>query len=172
MSHNWPQSPLLLYGFSREVVEFPGYWPKIVRVCGFWFPPMRWQFSCSDCRGISDFGSPRHQPAKDELCTLHASLQNFLKFSASDIPIFIGLSSIGSMGFLKNPRVFLRVLEAVSASTNYKFILFTAAYQPLDAAVHEFEGNASSSDPMLCNKDALTGGYAQKRYQPKIVCVD
>ncbi|XP_026456358.1 TNF receptor-associated factor homolog 1a-like isoform X2 [Papaver somniferum] len=153
MSHNWPQSPLLLYGFSREVVEFPGYWPKIVRVCGFWFPPMRWQFSCSDCRGISDFGSPRHQPAKDELCTLHASLQNFLKFSASDIPIFIGLSSIGSMGFLKNPQVFLRVLEAVSASTNHKFILFTAAYQPLDAAVHEFEGNASSSDPMLCNKD-------------------
>ncbi|RZC55260.1 hypothetical protein C5167_014112 [Papaver somniferum] len=161
MSHNWPQSPLLLYGFSREVVEFPGYWPKIVRVCGFWFPPMRWQFSCSDCRGISDFGSPRHQPAKDELCTLHASLQNFLKFSASDIPIFIGLSSIGRQvsKFLPyifsdlNPQVFLRVLEAVSASTNHKFILFTAAYQPLDAAVHEFEGNASSSDPMLCNKD-------------------
>ncbi|KAI3868544.1 hypothetical protein MKX03_035717 [Papaver bracteatum] len=155
ISHNWPPSPLLLYGFSREVVEFPGYWPRNVRVCGFWFPPMRWQFSCSCCRGISDFVSPRHQPPKDELCTLHASLQIFLKFSASDINIFIGLSSIGSMGFLKNPRVFLRVLGAVSAFTNYKFILFTAAYQPLDAAVHEFEGNASSSDPTLCDKNGV-----------------
>ncbi|MCL7028228.1 hypothetical protein MKW94_020576, partial [Papaver nudicaule] len=95
MSHNWPQSPLLLYGFSREVVEFPGYWPRNVRVCGFWLPPMKWQFSCSDCRGISDLVSPRHLTTKDELCTLHASLQTFLHFSASDIPIFIGLSSIG-----------------------------------------------------------------------------
>ncbi|PWA71085.1 UDP-glucuronosyl/UDP-glucosyltransferase [Artemisia annua] len=33
--HSRPSSPLLLYGFSKEAVECPGYWPSSVHLCGF-----------------------------------------------------------------------------------------------------------------------------------------
>ncbi|XP_077245796.1 UDP-Glycosyltransferase superfamily protein isoform X2 [Tasmannia lanceolata] len=120
--HDWAQSPLLLYGFSKEVVECPGYWPSNVHVCGFWFLPMEWQFSCNRCREISAVFSSGHLDAKDELCESHVDLQCFLESSNSKScrPIFIGLSSIGSMGFLRNPRAFLLVLKAVLESSNYR----------------------------------------------------
>lgn len=47
--HIRPPSPLVLYGFSKEIVECPDYWPLSVRVCGFWFLPNEWQFSCNEC---------------------------------------------------------------------------------------------------------------------------
>ncbi|OVA08124.1 UDP-glucuronosyl/UDP-glucosyltransferase [Macleaya cordata] len=169
MLHNWAQSPLLLYGFSSEVVECPGYWPSNIRVCGFWFPPIEWQFSCNKCREVSALVSPGHLNAEDELCLLHADMQHFLKISASVLPIFIGLSSIGRqvkkisfsncrlqfMGFLKNPRAFLRVLEAVTEITDYKFVLFSAGYELLDAAIRVLAGHLPLSDQKLCNKDGV-----------------
>ncbi|CAO2045032.1 unnamed protein product [Urochloa humidicola] len=43
--HVREESPLLLYGFSKEIVECPGYWPSSAHACGFWFLPMAWEFS-------------------------------------------------------------------------------------------------------------------------------
>ncbi|XP_058074849.1 uncharacterized protein LOC131223442 isoform X2 [Magnolia sinica] len=146
MCHDWPQSPLLLYGFSKEIVECPGYWPSNVHVCGFWFLPLEWQFSCYECSRISGVYASRSLNAKGELCTFHADLQCFLETSNSCPPIFIGLSSIGSMGFLRNTQAFLLVLKAVLESTNYRFILFSSGYEPLDASIRIIAGDSSGSN--------------------------
>ncbi|XP_010519586.1 PREDICTED: sterol 3-beta-glucosyltransferase isoform X2 [Tarenaya hassleriana] len=120
-------SPLLLYGFSKEIVECPDYWPSSVRVCGFWFLPNEWQFSCDKCGGGAEECS--HE------CATHIGLYSFMSSLVPTLPIFVGLSSIGSMGFVKNPQAFLRVLQTVTEISDHKFILFTAGYKPLDAAV-------------------------------------
>ncbi|GAV67383.1 hypothetical protein CFOL_v3_10889, partial [Cephalotus follicularis] len=133
--HNRQASPLLLYGFSQEVVECPDYWPSNVRVCGFWFLPIDWQYSCKNCGEISVLSPTRHLRKKEELCSAHIELESFLKAPASTAPVFVGLNSVGSMGFLKNPQAFLRVLQTVLQITSYRFILFTAGYEPLDTAV-------------------------------------
>lgn len=91
--HDRPSSPLLLYGFSQEVVECPGYWPSAVRVCGFWSLPDEWQFSCGRCAEISSFASEKWD-AKEDLCPSHAKLKSFLDSSAEHL-IFISLSSVG-----------------------------------------------------------------------------
>ncbi|AQK70618.1 UDP-Glycosyltransferase superfamily protein [Zea mays] len=83
----------ILYGFSKEIVECPGYWPFNAHACGFWFLPMDWQFSCDKCMELSgninsSFGGM--------LCANHSSLEHFLTRNAySSRPIFVGLSSIG-----------------------------------------------------------------------------
>ncbi|AQK70612.1 UDP-Glycosyltransferase superfamily protein [Zea mays] len=90
--HVREESPLLLYGFSKEIVECPGYWPFNAHACGFWFLPMDWQFSCDKCMELSgninsSFGGM--------LCANHSSLEHFLTRNAySSRPIFVGLSSI------------------------------------------------------------------------------
>ncbi|XP_021823592.1 sterol 3-beta-glucosyltransferase UGT80B1 isoform X1 [Prunus avium] len=142
--HDRPPSPLLLYGFSKEVVECPGYWPSKVRVCGFWFLPNEWQFSCKQCCEISRIVSSGHLYTKDELCSAHVHLDYFLKTPMPMPPVFIGLSSIGSMGFLKNPQAFLRLLQTVMEITGYRFILFTAGYMPLDTAIRAIAAESSS----------------------------
>ncbi|CAL5184659.1 unnamed protein product [Lathyrus oleraceus] len=134
-----PQSPLVMYGFSKEVVECPAYWPSRVRVCGFWFLPIEWQFSCTKCRETLLYDSSGHQYEKDNLCPRHLELQNFVK----DTPIFIGLSAIGSMGFLKDPHSFIGVLKAVLSTTNYKYILFTGGYEPLESVVRTIATEAT-----------------------------
>lgn len=149
--HDRPPSPLLLYGFSKEIVEIPDYWPSSARVCGFWFLPTEWQFSCEKCREISATFTSVH-PRKDDMCLDHAKLQFFLKESFSVPLIFIGLSSIGSMGFMKNPKAFLEVLQTALQITSYRFILFTAGYEPLDAAIAEMAPETSS----LPKQDQLT----------------
>ncbi|KAK9110555.1 hypothetical protein Sjap_018615 [Stephania japonica] len=146
---DWLKAPLLLYGFSEKVVECPGYWPSNAQVCGFWFLPMEWQFSCSGCRTnlVTDY--PGHLHAKFELCAVHMDLQLFLTTSTSDLPIFIGLSSVGRqvhMGFLKNPQAFLRLLGVVVEITNRRFILFSAGYEPLDRAINVLAGGLTCSN--------------------------
>lgn len=49
------------------------------------------------------------------------------------------------MGFVMNPRAFLLVLQAVASMTGHRFILFTANYEPLDAAVLAFAAEEPSS---------------------------
>ena len=49
-----------------------------------------------------------------------------------------------SMGFLRNPREFLQVILTVLDMRNHRFILFTAGYEPLDAAVKLIAAEASS----------------------------
>ncbi|KAI3699074.1 hypothetical protein L2E82_43090 [Cichorium intybus] len=39
-----------------------------------------------------------------------------------------------SMGFIRKPHLLLEVLESVIKVTNYRFVLFTSGYEPLDAA--------------------------------------
>ncbi|XP_062077264.1 sterol 3-beta-glucosyltransferase UGT80B1 isoform X2 [Humulus lupulus] len=141
--HNRPSSPLLLYGFSKEVVECPEYWPSAVRVCGFWFLPVEWQFSCKNCGEISELVAAGHLNKKDELCSDHVYLQSFLKTRIAEPLVFVGLSSVGSMGFLKDPLAFLHVLRTVLDITNYRIILFTADYKPLEAAIQVADAKAS-----------------------------
>ncbi|KAJ4808683.1 Sterol 3-beta-glucosyltransferase [Rhynchospora pubera] len=138
--HIRTESPLLLYGFSQKIVECPGYWPANVYSCGFWFLPMEWQFSCEKCR-LAFSNNSSIPPALVELCQRHMSLLNFLN-GPSNPPIFVGLSSIGSMGFLTNPKAFLAVLQRVIEATEYRFILFTSGYEPLDASIRYLADNA------------------------------
>ncbi|XAR53121.1 Sterol 3-beta-glucosyltransferase [Bertholletia excelsa] len=129
------------YGFSKEVVEVPGYWPSNVRVCGFWFLPLEWQFSCDRCGEISSLISSGHLNSNYQMCPAHAELQSFLETTS---PVFIGLSSAGSMGFLKNPKAFLRVIQTVVDITSIKFILFSADFEPLQTAIQKIAADASS----------------------------
>ncbi|KAH9685892.1 hypothetical protein KPL70_014152 [Citrus sinensis] len=48
------------------------------------------------------------------------------------------------MGFLKNPEAFLRVLQTVLHTTTYRFVLFTAGYEPLDTAIRVMAPGTSS----------------------------
>ncbi|XP_020097037.1 sterol 3-beta-glucosyltransferase isoform X2 [Ananas comosus] len=128
--HMRTQSPVLLYGFSKEIVECPGYWPPNAHICGFWFLPMEWQFSCNKCAekfSLHSYGSLT--PVK-ELCPIHADLQHFLR---------------ESMGFLRNPRAFLMVLGAVIETTNYKIIFFSSGYKPLDTAIQSIASASSTA---------------------------
>lgn len=47
------------------------------------------------------------------------------------------------MGFLKNPYAFICVLQTVLSTTNYRFILFTARYEPLESIVRTIAAEAS-----------------------------
>nr|CAD1843062.1 unnamed protein product [Ananas comosus var. bracteatus] len=117
--HMRTQSPVLLYGFSKEIVE------------------------CPEKFSLHSYGSLT--PVK-ELCPIHADLQHFLRErSTLCLPIFVGLSSIGSMGFLRNPRAFLMVLGAVIETTNYKIILFSSGYKPLDTAIQSIASASSTA---------------------------
>ncbi|XP_009587421.1 sterol 3-beta-glucosyltransferase isoform X8 [Nicotiana tomentosiformis] len=142
--HERLPSPLLLYGFSKEIVECPGYWPSKVRVCGFWFPPRKWQFSCNDCAEISASGISGNLNKQNKLCSARLGLQFFIKFPAKELPVFIGLSSVGSMGFLRNSRAFLRVLGTALDISGCRFILFSAGYKPLEEAIESYAKEASS----------------------------
>ncbi|XP_016434425.2 uncharacterized protein LOC107760837 isoform X1 [Nicotiana tabacum] len=132
------------YGFSKEIVEYPGYWPSKVWVCGFWFPPRKWQFSCNDCAEISASGISGNLNQQNKLCSAHLGLQFFIEFPAKELPVFIGLSSVGSMGFLRNPRAFLRVLGTALDISGCRFILFSAGYKPLEEAIESYAKEASS----------------------------
>ncbi|KAK2966631.1 hypothetical protein RJ640_002329, partial [Escallonia rubra] len=146
MWHDRSQSPLLLYGFSKEVVECPGYWPSKARVCGFWFLPLEWQFSCRQCAKISASISLGHLNIKDEFCSAHAELQSFLK--APLPPVFIGLSSVGRQHGL---------FEEASGCTSYRFLLFSAGYEPLDAEIRAIAAEASSdSEQRELNNDGIS----------------
>uniref|UniRef100_A0A3Q7ERY2 Glycosyltransferase family 28 N-terminal domain-containing protein n=1 Tax=Solanum lycopersicum TaxID=4081 RepID=A0A3Q7ERY2_SOLLC len=115
--HERLPSPLLLYGFSKEVVEYPE---------------------------ISASVSPGSSNKQNKLCSIHLGLQFFIEFPAAELPVFIGLSSIGSMGFLRNPHAFLQVLRTALDISDSRFILFSAGYEPLEAAIESYAKEASS----------------------------
>lgn len=48
------------------------------------------------------------------------------------------------MGFMKNPMAFLRILESVIQITGYRFIILTAGYEPLEAAIHTIANKPAS----------------------------
>eukprot|EP00268_Persea_americana_P063505 TRINITY_DN8241_c0_g2_i3.p1 TRINITY_DN8241_c0_g2~~TRINITY_DN8241_c0_g2_i3.p1 ORF type:complete len:343 (+),score=69.07 TRINITY_DN8241_c0_g2_i3:628-1656(+) len=162
LCHDWAKSPLLLYGFNKEIVECPDYWPSNVHICGFWFLPKEWQFSCAECGEISALFASDHLNGKDELCAIHADLECFLKASSSCLPIFIGLSSIPSMGFLHNPRAFLQVLKAALERTDCRFILFTAGYEPLDATIQAMINTSSDLDESRHFRSCTNGVFLFK----------
>ncbi|XP_078438933.1 UDP-Glycosyltransferase superfamily protein isoform X2 [Wolffia australiana] len=133
------------YGFSNEVVECPGYWPRNVHACGFWFLPAHWQFSCVQCRERLQSQS-RHMDMDQELCSTHSTLEKFLKESdPSCALIFVGLSSIGSMGYLRNPRAFLLVLKTVIERSLHRFVLFSLDYEPLDDVIKSMANESDGS---------------------------
>uniref|UniRef100_A0A2N9G7X0 ABC transmembrane type-1 domain-containing protein n=2 Tax=Fagus sylvatica TaxID=28930 RepID=A0A2N9G7X0_FAGSY len=61
--------------------------------------------------------------------------------------------SVCSMGFLKNPQAFLRVLQTVIEITSYRFILFTAGFEALDAAVRMIAAEASCLSQRQLSED-------------------
>ncbi|KAG6501227.1 hypothetical protein ZIOFF_041105 [Zingiber officinale] len=70
------------------------------------------------------------------------------------LPVLQVISLFHSMGFLKNPHAFLRVLEAVIEATEYHFILLTAGYEPLDASIKSIAATSTSKvDPQLNTSD-------------------
>ncbi|XP_074296845.1 sterol 3-beta-glucosyltransferase-like [Silene latifolia] len=127
MWHDRPSAPLLLYGFSREVVECPEYWPSNTRVCGFRFLPPTWQFSCNSC------GEALYSERK--LCPVHIDLHSFLDTNMSIPLVFVGLSSAGSMGLLRNPLSLLCILQTAIKITNCRFVLLTAGFEQLNVAI-------------------------------------
>lgn len=154
--HDRYQSPLLLYGFSREIVECPGYWPSKIRVCGFWFVPDGWLFSCSKCAEISAFDTFGNVIATEKVCLAHAKLLNFFKTPLHP-PVFIGLSSAGSMGFLKNPLAFLHVLETVLKSSSYRFILSLSGCERLQFAIQNIcDGTVTVSESKSSMEDGIS----------------
>ncbi|CAM6083733.1 unnamed protein product [Calypogeia fissa] len=141
ISQDWPRAPPLLYGFSQAVVECPGYWPRSIHVCGFWYPPSDWEAMYGHAQSAvvsNTFNDPVKNSA-DETRTalLHCKLLDFLSQSAEidDRPIFVGLSSIGSMGYLRNPETFLKVILKALDTLKRRAVLFTASYQPLDSVI-------------------------------------
>ncbi|KAL2897541.1 Sterol 3-beta-glucosyltransferase [Bienertia sinuspersici] len=139
--HKRPPSPLLLYGFSSEVVECPAYWPSKTRVSGFWFLPYKWQFSCTSCRDSFDL--------EWKLCSVHSGLHRFLDASQSTPLVFIGFSSVANMGFLRNPRALLCIIKASVELTKCRFILLTAGYEPLHMAIQTI---AALEDSSFCSQ--------------------
>ncbi|KAK3419850.1 hypothetical protein EUGRSUZ_G00612 [Eucalyptus grandis] len=93
--HERDPSPLLLYGFSEDIVEHPDYWPSNVRVCGFWFIPIEWQFSCQQCLQVAALDSEAHSKTEYPTCSVHVQLHSFLRTETSMPLVFVGLSSIG-----------------------------------------------------------------------------
>lgn len=49
-----------------------------------------------------------------------------------------------SMGFLRNPHAFLQVLRTALDISDSRFILFSAGYEPLEAAIESYAKEASS----------------------------
>ncbi|KAH9331013.1 hypothetical protein KI387_003121, partial [Taxus chinensis] len=162
VSHHWPKSPLLLYGFSKEVVECPDYWPPNVNVCGFWFPPAEWEFPKQKGSENSDKASAEKEIVDPfKLCInpsiIPVGLRHFISETSSNSckPIFIGLSSIGSMGYIEDPKGMLLSLKKTLEETSYKAILLTAGHPPLDTAIKEFSGEFLGTNklPDLCVRD-------------------
>uniref|UniRef100_R7W5T1 Erythromycin biosynthesis protein CIII-like C-terminal domain-containing protein n=1 Tax=Aegilops tauschii TaxID=37682 RepID=R7W5T1_AEGTA len=117
-------------------------------------------FQQGNCRAPRElFSGDFNSSFEGILCANHAGLEDFLMGSSYlSLPIFIGLSSIGSMGFLRNPKAFLMVIKAVIESTDYRFILFSSGYQPLDSAIRSFASLAVESSveaPALSNDSTL-----------------
>ncbi|KAK4747596.1 hypothetical protein SAY87_014182 [Trapa incisa] len=143
--HERAPSPTVMYGFNEDIVECPDYWPSNIRISGFWFLPDEWQFSCQKCYEAYGLHNFRNLKAQDHTCPSHVQLHAFLNADVSVKPVFIGLSSIGRMGFLMNPRPFLLVLKEAATMTGHRFILFTASYEPLDAAILDITSEEPSS---------------------------
>ncbi|KZV20791.1 hypothetical protein F511_30433 [Dorcoceras hygrometricum] len=145
---------------SEHVVAMADYWPSRVQVCGFWFLPFEWQFSCSSCADISSLPFSRKLSADEEMCSIHVHLKAFLSASPEQ-PISVSLSSMGSMGYLKNPRAFLKVLGNALNFTSHRFILFSAGYGPLDAEIKmSAQTQLSPSEQLQLSEDqtCLFGG--------------
>ncbi|KAL2651411.1 hypothetical protein R1flu_019539 [Riccia fluitans] len=131
VSQDWPQAPPLLYGFSQDVVECPDYWPQSIRVCGFWYAPAEWEGLLSqDIRSRTGHDAGSHLSLEQKLLGFLSNVDN-----EDNAPLYIGLSSVGSMGYLKDPDTFLRVILTVLEVANLRAILHTASYAPLDSAV-------------------------------------
>lgn len=62
-------------------------------------------------------------------------LCRFVSESRDNRPIFVGLSSMGSMGFLEDPDALVELLGGVLEVTKSYAVLLTAGHLPLDRAV-------------------------------------
>ncbi|KAG6406814.1 hypothetical protein SASPL_134425 [Salvia splendens] len=141
-----------------------GYWPSAVWVCGFWFLPAEWQFSCARCAEISSLISSRQLNDGKNWCPSHAKLKTFLD-SSEDHLIFISLSSVGSMGYFQSPQIFLRVLRNVLSISSHRFILFSAGYGPLDTAI-----NLLSQRPQSASEQVQSSEIQISLFDGRLFC--
>lgn len=119
-------------------------YPAAISLGLVWFLPNEWQFSCNEC-GDNPFAG-RLGTDDSHTCSNHTELYTFISSCEPALPIFVGLSSVGSMGFVRDPIAFLRVLQSVIQITGYRFIIFTASYGPLDAAIRTIANGSDSSE--------------------------
>lgn len=279
--HDWPRATPLLYGFSREVVECPAYWPASIHVCGFWYAPIEWEVSHANLHLASSKASlekiykptwPKEavvEPAagnvhtqhphvgitsKDMLLTrnsngVHETIKSCLPYSSNELHsivldnkytdlqggciqpvvdigserdyqvriavnstvgsnpklnivrsnnynyvpsiklsdfllnanntskgdihenrlLFVGFSSMGSMGFLERSDCMLKVLEAVLEATCSRAILLTAGYLALDLAVTKvWEMSSTQNAAMESKSSALREGLCL--YNNRLFC--
>ncbi|BAT72582.1 hypothetical protein VIGAN_01000100 [Vigna angularis var. angularis] len=59
------------------------------------------------------------------------------------------------MGFLKDPYAFICIFQTVLSSTNYRFILFTAGYEPLESIVRSISTTEASFELKNCSDDCV-----------------
>lgn len=65
-------------------------------MCGFWFLPNEWQFSCNKCGDSPSSAGILGTTDDSHACADHTELYAFVSDSLEPaLPIFIGLSSIG-----------------------------------------------------------------------------
>lgn len=61
------------------------------------------------------------------------------------------------MGFLRNPQAFVEVLRTIVDITSHRFILFSAGFEPLDAAIQKIADDASSgSEQRQFSEDGIS----------------
>lgn len=192
-NRHWPGKASFSAFHCIHLILSTDYWPLSVRVCGFWFLPNEWQFSCNKCGDNSFAGLLGTDDS--HTCSNHTELYTFISSCEPALPIFVGLSSVGrskfkliplnqfwlcfqhllfqkntdiysvrylthaelvygsnvslcfcSMGFVRDPIAFLRILQSVIQITGYRFIIFTAGYGPLDAAIWTIANRSDSSE--------------------------
>ncbi|TVU33008.1 hypothetical protein EJB05_24780 [Eragrostis curvula] len=126
---------------------------------------MAWQFSCDKCLELS---RRLNSSSESTLCENHSAIEHFLMGSSySSRPIFVGLSSIGSMGFLRKPKAFLMVLKTVIEMTNHRFILFSSGYEPLDSAIQSIALSVAESSDVVA---AALSGDSTVLFNDRLFC--
>ncbi|KXZ47822.1 hypothetical protein GPECTOR_32g434 [Gonium pectorale] len=159
-----PPAPPLLYGFSGLVVPRPPYWPRSVRLCGFWQPPLCWfdgpqhvlppevsTFLAANAGGRREVPSATAAAATPATasasCTTGAGA-GFAKQSAAAAPndgedgerevgrgvLCVDFGSSGRLGLIPEPLHTLRVLEGALRSLGLSAVVLTAGWPPLHDA--------------------------------------
>lgn len=60
-----------------------------------------------------------------------------------------------SLGFLERPEALLKVIQVVLEITNFRFVLFTSGYEPLDEAIQVVATKTLHFDQRQYNEEGV-----------------